>query len=71
MPLFRLRDCLDQGVSGHEEASHIIDEKKTICDSPENAKWGLKIEHVAHDGEIALRREEMIVIEPLERTANH
>jgi hypothetical protein len=69
--LFCFGDRLDHGVSGQKEASHVIDEKKMFCDSPKNTKRGLKIEHVAHDGEFALLREEMIVIETLESAANH
>lgn len=70
-PLFCLRDRLDQRVSSQKEASHVIEEDKAVYDSAENTKRGLKIEHVAHDCEFALLREEMIVIEMLESAANH
>lgn len=71
MPLLRLRDRLDQRVSGQKKASHVLDEEKSVCDPAENTKGRLKVEHVTHDGDPACLGEKMIVIETLESAADH
>lgn len=70
-PLLRLRDCLDQCVSGQKKASHVLDKEKPVCDPAENTKGRFKVEHVAHDGEPVSLGEEMIVIKVLESAAHH
>ena len=69
-PLLRLRGSLDYGVSGQKKASHVFGEEKPVCDAAKNAERRLKVEQIAHNGDLTSLREEMIMIETPEGAAH-
>src|SRR6478609_2369630 len=70
LPLICLCRRLNHRIAGGKKTPQIKCENKVICDAAENAKWRLKIEDIAHDGGLALLREEMIMVEATESAAH-
>ena len=69
LPLVRLCRLLYRRVAGDKKMPQIAGENQIVRDAAENAKRRLKIEDIAHDGDLTPLREEMIVVKATESAA--
>ena len=70
LPLICLGRLLNRRVADGKKVPQIMCENQIICDPAQNAKRRLKIKDIAHRRDLAVLREEVVVVEATERASD-